>query len=203
VKKHLLFVLPCLIASLLLVACGGSGDSEGEGRSSDEAQIEDAITFVSTSGDPSECTEFSTPTFREQRTDETGAAALKACEEEDEREDIAKDVTVSNIEVDGSDATADVKFVGSLFDRQTMTIALVKDDDHWKLDRVTSFVEIDKDALAKTFEGLFQEATDNSLTGEQISCLVEGVREAPEQQLEDAFLSESQEFEAALKSKCG
>jgi hypothetical protein len=199
VKKRLLLVLPCLIASLLLVACGGE---EGEEEPSDTAQIEDTITFAAVSGDPLECTEASTPAFLEQRTDKTGAAAIKACEEEDESEDLATDVTVSNIEVDGFEATADAKFAGSLFDGQTMTIALVKDDGQWKLDQVTSFAAIDKEALAKTFEGLFKETVGDSLTGAQISCLVDGVREAPEQQLEEAFLDESPEFEAALQKKC-
>jgi hypothetical protein len=203
-KKRLLLLLPCLLLSLLLVACGGGDDSSGgdSGSADAEAQIEDAITFSATSGDPSECTELSTPAFLEQRTNKTGAAAVKACKEEDESNEIADSVTVSNIEVDGDEATADTEFVGSTFDGQTLTIALVKDGDQWKLDRVTGFADLDKEALATTFEELFAAGAGDELGGEQIECFVEGVREADEQQIEEALLEDAPGLNAELQKKC-
>ncbi len=100
-KRHLL--LPCLliVSALALVACGGGG-------SSDESEIEEAIETSATTGDPSNCTKLETANFVEQSTGESGKAAIKACEEEAKKdpESKAESVEVTEVEVDGSKATA-------------------------------------------------------------------------------------------------
>jgi hypothetical protein len=186
VNKRLL-LLPCLLAlsALALAACGGGGDDSG-----DEGQIEEAIETSATTSDPSNCTVLSTQAFVEQSSDETGKAAVKACEEEaKDPTNNADSVKVTNIEIDGSKATADAAIVGGGFDGQTVTIALVAEEDRWKLDQITGFAKLDTVALAKVFETELEASEE--LTAEQTSCIVEGLEAASKAEAEELLLSGS------------
>jgi hypothetical protein len=194
-KKHLL--LPsCLLLAFAFAACGGSG---GDG-SDDVARIEDTIRTSAVESSPAECSELSTPHFLEQRSGRKGEAALKSCEAEIENVEDAKSVTISNVEVDGATATAEGAFVGGLFNGQTVTIELAEEDDQWKLDQVTSFVSLDRDAMADTFERLFSESSP--LPSSQLDCLVEGIRGAPQRGLEALLLEMSPVLLAQLEQRC-
>lgn len=181
-KRHLL--LPCLLllSALVLVACGGSSGSSAE------AEIEAAIETSATKPDPANCTKFATQKFLEQSTSKSGKAALKNCEEEEESgENKAESVTVTNVEVEGSKATADAAVTGGGFEGQTLEIALVEEEGAWKLDQLTGFAKFDQKTLVKTFEAKLEEAGE--LNGKQVSCIVAGLEEAPEAELEELVIS--------------
>lgn len=180
-KRHLL--LPCLliVSALALVACGGGG-------SSDESEIEEAIETSATTGDPSNCTKLETANFVEQSTSESGTAAIKACEEEAKKdpESRAESVEVAEVEVDGSKATANAAISGGSLDSQTVSIALVEEDG-WKLDELTGFVKLDQGALAQVFETQLEKSGE--LNSKQTSCIVEGIEEMPQAEIEEVILS--------------
>jgi hypothetical protein len=177
-------LVPCLILALALTACGG-GDSDSEG------EIEEAIETSVTSTDPGKCTDLMTATFRNQVSDASGDAALAECRDEaEDRSDDPDSVTVSEIEVDGSDATAEVAFVGGGYDGQTLTVALIEDDVGWKLDEITGFADLDPEVLATTLEERFEEVS-NEITPTQISCIGDGIREARQGEIEELLFGGS------------
>ncbi len=195
--RFLLFPLALLIL-LVAAACGGGGDSSGS--SEDEAQIEDAIVKSVTLGDPSKCTEYMTQNFLEQNGEGKGKAALEECEEEaEDTSDNPEKVTVTDIQVDGENATANAAFVGSPLDGQTIAVALVKEDGGWKLDELEGFAELDQDVLAEAAEeGLAGEVTD-----EQLSCIGDVIREAPEDELQAWVLEgDGEGFGKAIEAAC-
>jgi hypothetical protein len=193
-KRHLL--LPCLLvaSAFALTACGSSGSS------GDEGQIEEAIQ-TATKPEPGDCTKFETQAFVEQSSDETGKAAIETCEKEAEKPtNTAKSVATSNIAVNGSKATADAAFVGSGFDGQTLTVALVKEGGRWKLDKVTGFAKLDKAALEKTFEKEFEASGELNKT--QIGCIVDGIGKASQPEIEELLLSGSSQAFVELAERC-
>src|SRR5262245_53805225 len=119
-----------VFAAFALAACGGGDDASSE----DQDQITQAINAAAASGDPSACTQYQTQRFLEQTNDGTGEAAVKSCEQ-DAADSVADSVDVTDIEVDGDSATAKAAVTGSVFDGQTLDIALVKEGDVWKLDQ--------------------------------------------------------------------
>ena len=124
-----------------LVACGGDN-----GSSEDEDQITAAIERAATSGDPAACTEVQTAKFTQQTSGEpsqSAAAAVKSCQR-DASDTAADKVEVTDIEVDGDSATAKAEATGSVFDGQTLDIALVKEGDQWKLDEFKGFEDFDR-----------------------------------------------------------
>jgi hypothetical protein len=137
-------VLACLLiaSAFALVACGSGND--------DESQVEEAIETSATSTDPADCKKLATQRFMEQTTQSEGAEAVETCEEEASNDEGADTATVSNVEVDGSNASADVALNGGGFDGQEVEVALVKEDDQWKLDEVAGFVKFDEAKVIET-----------------------------------------------------
>jgi hypothetical protein len=179
-KLRLLLPLAVLALAFGLVACGG-----GE---SDEDKIVEAIETSATSTDPADCKELATQAFLEQTELEQGGAAVKSCEEG--AEDTADDpdsVEVSKVEVDGSDATADVAFEGGSFDGQTLSVALVEEEDQWKLDEVASFAKLDQEKLATSLEEAFQSG-DEPLDPALATCFGEVIRELDKSQVEEVVI---------------
>jgi hypothetical protein len=181
-KRHLL--LPCLliVSALALVACGSSGSSA-------ESEIEEAIETSATSGDPANCTKLETANFVEQSTSESGKEATKTCEEEAKKdpETRAESVEVTDVEVDGSKATANAALSGGAFDGQTLSVALVEEEGGWKLDELTGFAKFDQGAIAKVFETQLKKSGE--LNSEQTSCIVEGIEKLPQAELEETILN--------------
>lgn len=191
-------LIPCLLlaSALAIAACGGD-DSSAE-----EAQIEETIETSVTTTDPSKCTELMTANFREQNSGLRGDAALEDCEEEaGDTSDDPDSVEVAAIAVDGSDATAEVSFVGGGFDGQALDVALVKEGDQWKLDEIAGFATLDADALATTIEEQFEESSAE-ISAEVISCIGDALRDAPQEEVEELLLSGSSEKFVEFAEAC-
>jgi hypothetical protein len=177
-RKLTPIALGAIAAALVLAACGSD-----DANSQDEDDITAAIEFAAASGDPAACTEAQTQAFNEQTTGETGAAATKSCEEDTEHADEAE---VSNIEVDGDSATADAAITGASLDGQTISLALVKDADEWKLNEVTAFAEFDRDAFNAAFEEGF--TSDPEVAPEAADCVQQQFAALSDQGVQDFFL---------------
>jgi hypothetical protein len=198
VNKRLL-LLPCLliVSALALSACGGSGNS-------DEGPIEEAIETSATTAKTSNCTKLQTQKFDEQGTQTNGKGAIKACEEEIEaagsKANKADSVEVSNIEVDGSKATAEAAVSGGGFDGQTLEIALAKEGEDWKLDQLVAFTKLDQakltEALTKEFE------KDESVEPKLATCIEEGFEKAPQPKVEEFILGGSSKPIEELAEGC-
>ncbi|HEX6601744.1 MAG TPA: hypothetical protein VF030_03815 [Solirubrobacterales bacterium] len=179
-KPHLLLPLALLALVFGLVACGGGGDS-------DEDKVVEVIETSATSSDPADCKELSTHAFLEQTELEEGAAAVESCEESaEDTSDDPDSVEVSEVEVDGSEATANVAFTGGSFDGQTLTVALVEEGGNWKLNEVTGFAEFDQEKLASAFEEAFESEED--VSPEFASCFAEVIRDVSKEEAEEIMI---------------
>jgi hypothetical protein len=193
-RKRLL-LLPCLLvlSALSLAACGGGGGDEGE--------IEDVIETSATSTDPSDCKKLNTQKFMEQTTQESGEAAVGSCEREAKEEEGAESAKVSAVEVDGSDATAEVAFGGGHLDGQALEVALVKDGDEWKLDEVVEFTEFDRAKLVEVLEENLAEPSSevNRKFGD---CVVEAFKRDSQEEVEELVFGHSPQALEELFEAC-
>jgi hypothetical protein len=179
-KRLLLF--PCLlIAVFALAACGSGGDETGE--------VEEVIETSATTTDPADCEKLQTQQFMEQISRESGEEAVHSCEADAEHDEGVDGAKVSTVEVDDSNATAEVALTGGGLDGQTVEVALVKDGDQWKMDEVVKFTDFDHEHLV---EGLERELSDSS-EGEAkfASCFVEAFRQASEAEVEELIFGKS------------
>lgn len=191
-RHKLLLSSLALVLAFGLAACGG-----GE---SDEDKITDAIETAATSTDPVVCTELQTLAFVEQTQGEEGKVAVKSCEKETSDGSNNPDtVTVTKVEVDGSNATADAAFVGGSFDGQTLAVALVEEDGSWKLDEATGFAKFDKAKLLAAFGSSLKE---EKVAPELASCLLEGFEEAEQSEFEELILGGSSQPIVELAEAC-
>lgn len=184
-KLHLLFPLALLALALGLAACGSS--------ESDEDKIVEVIETSAVSDDPADCEALATQAFLEQTQFSEGKEAVESCEESaKETEDNPDSVEVSEVEIDGSDATAEAAFVGGNFDGQTFTVALIDEDGDWKLDEITGFADFDQEQLGTSLEEALLSEGDSVEAG-LAECFGETIRQAPEEQAEGLILDGSGE----------
>lgn len=210
--KHrlVLLLVPCLllVGAFALAGCGGGDDStEASGgdttgaASPDESEIESVIVAALTSEEPSKCTEILTQNFLDTTSGVAGQAAVEECEEEaPDQSDDPDEIEVTDVSVDGADATAVVSFVGSSLDGQEVEVALVKADGGWMLDELLALASLDKEALAVSFEEAFEESSE--VSPEMASCFGDAVREASDAQLEELVLESSDSVAAELAESC-
>lgn len=178
-----LFLLVCAFG---LIACGGGGDS-------DEDKVAEVIETSATSEDPADCEALATQAFMEQTEARKGTVAVEHCEENNEDDEDAPDsVEVSNIEIDGSRATAEAEFIGGdSITGQTLSLALVEEDGDWKLDEITGFAEFDQEALAELFEEAVLEEAGGRL--QPIArCIGDGIRELSRLEAEELVIGGSE-----------
>lgn len=170
------------VAALALLALGATacgGDSE------DEDQITEAIEASATTTDPSKCTEFQTAAFNEQQSGASGDEALQVCQN-GAGDAPADSVEVDAIEIDGDSATAEVAISGSVIDGSTLAVDLVKEDDDWKLDRFTDFVEFDRDSFDQALEE--QLRADSEVPAKAADCVLERVAELSDERAQNFVL---------------
>ena len=200
-KKSLLILPLVLLASALaLTACGGGGSSSS-GGGGDETAIEEAIETSATSSDPSKCTEVQTAAFNEVETGESGAKALKACEEEaEEGNEPAESVTVSNIAVDGESATAEVEIEGGSLGGQAVEVGLAKEEGDWKLNEFVGFAKYDPTGIAAALEERLNE--EEGVEPALAKCVAEGVAAMSQEEAEAMVFDKSTEGVEEIVKGC-
>ena len=182
-KRFLL--LPCILilSALSLTACGSSGGGE-------DGEIEEVIKKSATTTDPADCKKLNTQQFMEQTTQESGSVAVKLCEEEAKEEKGAKSVSVSAVEVDGSDANAEVALSGGDLDGQTLEVALVKDSDQWKLNEVVEFTKFDQGKLVEGLEASLSEAS-SEVPPKFAGCVIAAFKRGSQSEVEELLFGNS------------
>jgi hypothetical protein len=195
-RLRLVVSAAAVLAAFTLAACG---DSNNGGSSADEAQITKAIQAAATSGDPGACTQYQTQRFTAQTSDGTGQAAIKSCER-DAGDAAADEVDVTDIEVDGDNATAKAEATGSVFDGQTLDIALVKENGQWKLDEFKGFEDFDREAMVNAFRT--ELAKQPGTTPQAIACVVQQFQSASDEELEGIFTGDNPDAEQRIFEPC-
>jgi len=196
VRKLHLLLLPAVLLALAfgLVACGGGGES-------DEDKIAGAIEDAATSTDPAVCGETQTLAFMEQTTGESGKGAEKECEKEAEEGANQPDsVSVSKVEVDGENATADAEFKGGQFDEQILELALVEEDGDWKLDEFSGFAKFDPAPFIAELSKQLEEEPE--IEPQVASCIVEGIEELSDSELESLVVENNTEPIVEIAESC-
>jgi hypothetical protein len=181
--RKLLLIGGCLaVAALGISACG---DSE-----SDEDKITSVVEASATLSDPADCEALNTVAFMEQSEFEEGQEAVESCEAS--AEDTTGDpesVTVSEVKVDGSSATAEAALVGGTFDGQTLEVGLVEEDGDWKVNQFERFVVFDREKLLGGLEQSIEEESEGAEDEEISNCLLEELEAASDGEVEEAILS--------------
>lgn len=190
--RKLALIGSCLVVASFLVACGG-GESE-------EDEIVDVVETSVSSTDPASCVELATQSFIEQTTAEAGGAAVKACEKNVKEGEGAESADVSNVAVDGTDASADAAMTGGPFDGQTLAVALVEEGDQWKLDEVTEFATFDRAKFVETVEEQLGET--NEIDEAIVACIGDALADTSQGEVEELFLSGSSDAFVELVEDC-
>ena len=172
-----LLLLPCLLifAGILLAACGSSNG--------DEAEVKEVIEKSATTTDPADCKKLQTQKFMEQTSQETGQGAVKECEEEAKNEEGAKSVETSEVEVDGSSATANVALTGGTLNGQAVKVGLTKEGDQWKMNEVVKFTKFDRAELVEYLEGQFKEHS-SEIPAQLATCFINAFKEGSQEEVE-------------------
>jgi len=194
VSKRLL-LLPCLLvlSALVIAACGSGGN--------EESKVEEAIETAATTTNPADCAKSQTQKFMEQTSSESGKASLKGCEEEAEKEENAESVEISNVEVDGSNATAEVVLVGGKsLEGQALEVALIKDGDQWKLNEVVKFTKFDRTKLIESFEREIEKSGEAS--SKFAACFIEAFKQANQAEVEELLFSGSGKGFEEIAKEC-
>jgi hypothetical protein len=195
-----IWVLAGLAATLAFAGCGGSGDST-TAASGDEAQITSAISTSVTSTDPADCIKLETQRFLEQIHFTQGSGAVKACQQDaPDTSDDPDSVDVTDIQVNGADATANVAFHGGGFDGSTLTMGLVKDGDQWKLDQITAVPTFDIDAFEQAFTQRLSK--QQGVTAAGTACISRAFESAGPDVVKQALISGDPSQLLAVISPC-
>jgi hypothetical protein len=183
-----------LLAAFALAACGGNGTS-----SADKDAITAAIIRAATSGDPAACTDSQTLRFTEQTSGGAkGQAAVKSCEK-DAKNTAAEKIDVTDVQVDGDKATAKGKATGSIFDGQTVEVALVKENGRWKLDEFKGFENFNKDAMIAAFS---KQLSAEGATPQAVDCITKQFQATSDQDIEAVFVGSDPQAENRLFQPC-
>jgi hypothetical protein len=189
-------LLPAVLLALAPFALAACGDSE-----SDEDRIVETIETSATSTDPADCEALTTVAFMEQTSGGSGKEAVDECEEEaEDTEGDPDSVEVSEVEVDGSEATAETKFEGGNLDGQKLTVALVDEDGEWKLDRLVGFVDFDREGLIAAFKEGLGESEDIPVA--MAACILGGLEDLDDDRLESVIINNDEETFTELAEEC-
>jgi hypothetical protein len=188
-------ILLALALSVGVTACGG-----GE---SDEDKIASMIENAATTTDPATCKEDQTTAFVEQSQGLEGKKGLEECEKSTEEGKGNPDsVDVSEVEAEGDEGTAAVAFHGGSYDGQTLVVNVVEEGGNWKLNEVEEFKVFDAEKLLAALTVRFEEEADaGNIPAELGECIVEGLEEFSEPELEEVAI-ESREALEGLAEEC-
>lgn len=173
-----------ILSALALAACGSSGGSD------ETSEVEAVIKTSATSTDPADCAKTETQQFMEQVSQESGKAAVKQCEKEAEEEEGSESVVVSNVEIDGSSATAEAALTGGGLDGQSVEVELVNEDGQWKMNEVVKFAKLDKSKLVESFKKEFSKPS-SELSPKFADCFIEAFEKGSQADIEELLIGGS------------
>jgi hypothetical protein len=183
---RILSLAAALSAALALAACGSGGGGSSSG--SDQDQIANAIKTSVTSTDPGDCTRLETQAFLEQIHFTQGVQAVRACvRDAPDTSDDPDSVDVTDVEVNGDHATANAAFHGGGFDGSTLSVALVKDGDQWKLDKITDIPQFDLAAFTREFTQRLHR--DQDTPSQALACITTQLNQAGPDDVKHALIS--------------
>jgi hypothetical protein len=116
----------------------------------DAYRVEDTVRTALTSKDPSWCYDDVTVSYLEQNTKTPPPFADDICRHGATRQR-ADSVEVSDIHIDGDEATATAKPDGGSYDGSSLLLQLVKMDGGWKVDRFLGFASLDRAKFDQAF----------------------------------------------------
>jgi hypothetical protein len=190
-----LLLIASISAAALLAACGGGGGND------DNAQITNVIQTAVKSNDPADCTKLETQQFVEQTELQSGQAAIQQCQKDaTDTSDNPDSVDVTNVTSSGDTGSADVTFHGGSFDGSTLTVAVSKDGNQWKLDKVIDIPKFNFPALVQSLSARLN--SDSTIPPQVASCIGQAFNNAGADQVKSIILSGSGDQLTALFSTC-
>jgi hypothetical protein len=193
-----------LALSLGLAACGESNEDRAVKAIEAEDRIIETIEHALVSTDPDACTEQMTQAFSEQGFRDEGVSSVESCEQNVRAEESPNDpVEVTEIEIDGAKATAEVALTDDGdATGQTLAVALVEEDGDWKLDEITGFAEFDRRRwIEEQREGF--ESGHNAIESQAVDCMIKAFREMSRPEIEEMVLGGSAQPEIEIYERCG
>ncbi len=190
-----LLLAASITAAALLAACGGGGGSD------DNAQITDLIQTSVKSSDPADCTKLQTQQFVEQTELQSGQAAIQECQKDAaDTSDDPDSVDVTDVTSSGDTGSATVTFHGGSFDGSTLTVAVIKDGDQWKLDKITDIPTFNFPAMVQALSTRLN--SDTSIPPQVATCIAQAFNSAGADKVKSVILSGSGDQLTALFSTC-
>ena len=197
--RVLVLLAAALATALVLAACGGDDDDDGGGE--DEDAIAEVIETSVTGSDPADCTRLETQEFLEQSQFSVGEEAVQDCEEDKaDTENDPDSVEVDNVEVDGTNATAEATFSGSAFDGATATVDLVKEGEQWKLSAITAIEGIDVETFREDFTAQLEESEE--IPAPIADCISEAIGSATEEDVSQVIVGGTEDDLLGLFGDC-
>jgi hypothetical protein len=198
--RRFISLAAALSAALILGACGSGGGSSS-GSDNDPSQVESVIKQAVTSTDPADCTRLETQAYMSQIHFTSGPQALKACQQAaPDASSLPDSIDVTNVQVNGDRATADVVFHGGGFDGSTVSMALVKDGDQWKLDKITDIPHFDLAAFTREFTQRLHR--DQGSPSQALDCITTQLNQAGPDNVKQALISGDSSRLLALVGPC-
>ena len=163
-------LLPYLLAVLLLGALGWvfwSQDAGGGPRD----EIRDVLRRSLTTDRAADCTKLYTRRFLEQVTRERGRAALRECRGDADGDPDAAAIAIRRLRIGPQRAKAVVHIHGEDMDGTVITVGLVNDVLHWKLDHMAR-VDID---MASYRRAQLAGAAEEGIPRDEARCMIRRV----------------------------
>jgi hypothetical protein len=177
-----------LLASVALVAAGCGG---GSGSGSGDDEVKRVLETFFTTSDPVQCEELTNNAFKQLSPDVLAADDPAAeCRKSLDPTGEAKSIQVSDVNIDGSKATATLVPDGGTFEGATVKLALV-DDGGWKIDGITDVQLTNREEFLREVDARAKKSFGNdAFTAEQSDCIAKYIRrEASTDEIEQGIVS--------------
>lgn len=167
-----------LAAVALLTGCGLV---QGGAAAPDPESPEDVLTRLATRPDPGACTRDYTPAGLEAML---GSSDVAGCEDSVKRSEAAASVEVTEVEVDGSRASARVSFDGGDSAGTAVTVDLVLDDGRWRVDGQRDLEVVDRAAYDQAFSAAIGPVVEEMLPAGNVPCVQERLEGRTDDEIE-------------------
>jgi hypothetical protein len=182
----------CTLAVATVAGCGGGSGEDDEAN----REIEQVLETAFTTSDPIQCDQITLEGIRDlspsvAEADDPIAECRKSLDAGAE----ADSVEISDVSVDGSEATAVVTSDGGSLAGTRATISLA-DEDGWKLNGIDTVELIDREAYLAELEKRSADSFGNeAFTAEEAGCITEDIAaNASDEELEASLAEQERGF---------